>query len=85
MAVKKEKAGKLTDQDLAVVRGLEKEIDVAIREQYDGYDHKVTLQVKQLPYKRVEKELRRRYKLAGWHIVFHYDDGRGDGDWIELT
>jgi len=84
MAIGKEETNKLTEEQLAKVEALEKEIDEAIREGY-GYDDKRIIVSIPYPPKKVRQELARRYRKAGWRIAFHLDDGRGDGDWVSLT
>jgi len=82
MAIEKAELSKiLTKKQLQEVKILESHFDKELREEYTG-DQGVIIQLNNSPNPKIQHELERRYRQAGWKIVFHSD--QREGEWVEL-
>ena len=86
MAIKKEEAGKFTEQQLAEVRSLEQKIDEIITEEYfpGDFSENIIVELDWLPDLRVVKEVIRLFEEAGWEISLEHGQ-RAGGYWFSLT
>ncbi|PIQ92718.1 MAG: hypothetical protein COV69_01600 [Parcubacteria group bacterium CG11_big_fil_rev_8_21_14_0_20_39_14] len=86
MAIKKEEAGKFTEQQLAEVRSLEQKIDEIITEEYfpGDFSENIIVELDWLPDLRVVKEVIRLFEEAGWEISLEHGQREG-GYWFSLT
>jgi sugar-specific transcriptional regulator TrmB len=81
MAVSKaELTEKLTRDQKRELEKLESQFDKKLREDYSGSE--ITIGLKNLPHERVQEELKRRYKKAGWKIKFESE--QRNGDWVSI-
>jgi len=82
MAIKKSDLSKtFTEKQRMEIERFEKIIDDTLREEFA--DDRVIVTLKGYPDGKVEKELVRRYREAGWKIQFHSE--QMGGNWVELA
>ena len=82
MAINKAELSKsFNNQQKKEIDALEAMIDGRLMADYAGSP--MNIAIKGLPHAKVQQEIRRRYRQAGWQIKFESD--QRDGEWIELS
>jgi hypothetical protein len=65
----------LTKEQLREVKTLEQSFDKALKDNYDN--EPLFIDLERLPDDKIQKELKRRYKEAGWRTKFESDQREG--------